>query len=157
KCLRKIPSIGSADRPLCQSGAASGLSSGGRLGIEGKPSTQNERPLLRVSGDGSRIASSRKRGHRRQEDGKLAMQDRAGRLPSLDGLRAVSILMVLSAHLAGTEGMAAWLSQLFPSFLGRLGVRVFFVISSFLITRLLLIESRATGSIRLGAHASPIR
>ena len=39
------------------------------------------------------------------------MQDRAGRLPSLDGLRAVSILMVLSAHLAGTEGMPAWLSQ----------------------------------------------
>jgi peptidoglycan/LPS O-acetylase OafA/YrhL len=79
------------------------------------------------------------------------MQDKSGRLPSLDGLRAVSILMVVCAHLAGTAGMPSWLSQLFPGFLGRLGVRVFFVISGFLITRLLLIESRETGSIRLGA------
>jgi peptidoglycan/LPS O-acetylase OafA/YrhL len=79
------------------------------------------------------------------------MQDTNARVASLDGLRAVAILMVVFAHLAGTAGLPTWVSQLFPTFLGRLGVRVFFVISGFLITRLLLIEHRQYGSIRLGA------
>jgi peptidoglycan/LPS O-acetylase OafA/YrhL len=65
------------------------------------------------------------------------------RMPSLDGLRAVSILMVLLGHLSGTRN--------FPSVnLGignyaHLGVTFFFVISGFLITSLLISERTATG------------
>jgi len=69
-----------------------------------------------------------------------------GRIGSLDGLRALSIGLVLFGHLGGTRG--------FPlaeagGFAGMLGVRVFFVISGYLITRLLLDEHEARGSIRL--------
>lgn len=71
-----------------------------------------------------------------------------GRIPSLDGLRALSIALVLFAHTSGT--------QYFPSFvflrrnLGNFGVRVFFVISGFLITTLLIKELRTRGRISLG-------
>jgi peptidoglycan/LPS O-acetylase OafA/YrhL len=69
-----------------------------------------------------------------------------GRIPSLDGLRAISIGLVLFAHLCGTVN--------FPfehEFLnaGNLGVRVFFVISGFLITGILLKEIEKTGTINL--------
>ncbi|MGA8273903.1 MAG: acyltransferase [Candidatus Sulfotelmatobacter sp.] len=66
------------------------------------------------------------------------------RIPSLDGLRAISISMVLAAHFA-REGFA-------PEFLGPyagVGVRVFFVISGYLITALLLKEHDQTFSINL--------
>lgn len=71
----------------------------------------------------------------------------AGRIPSLDGLRALSIGLVLFAHTSGT--------RFSPSFvfarreLGNLGVRIFFVISGFLITSLLLEELQATKRISL--------
>ena len=63
-----------------------------------------------------------------------------GRLPSLDGLRAVSISLVIIYHL-GLFGAAP--------IIGNLGVRVFFVISGYLITRLLLIENENSGRISL--------
>jgi peptidoglycan/LPS O-acetylase OafA/YrhL len=71
------------------------------------------------------------------------------RLPSLDGLRAASIALVLVAHLAGTRGfpVSARIGNLLG--LGELGVHVFFVISGFLITRLLLDELDAGGHISL--------
>lgn len=74
----------------------------------------------------------------------------ADRIPSLDGLRAISIAMVLVAHLAGTRGFP--ISAATGNFwaLGELGVHVFFVISGFLITGLLLDELARTGRIRLG-------
>ncbi len=50
----------------------------------------------------------------------------------LDGLRAVAVSLVLYAHLLAADG----------SHLGHIGVRLFFVLSGFLITRLLL-EARA--------------
>jgi peptidoglycan/LPS O-acetylase OafA/YrhL len=63
----------------------------------------------------------------------------ANRIPSLDGLRAISIIMVLGGHLAlqhaGSEQSARYFELL-----ANLGVRVFFVISGFLITGLLLRE-----------------
>jgi peptidoglycan/LPS O-acetylase OafA/YrhL len=62
------------------------------------------------------------------------------RIPSLDGLRAVSITMVMVYHMTG-QGL--W------SPLGNLGVRVFFVISGYLITGLLLQETARTGEISL--------
>jgi peptidoglycan/LPS O-acetylase OafA/YrhL len=51
----------------------------------------------------------------------------------LDGLRAVAVTMVLYAHFFATDG-PHW---------GHLGVRLFFVLSGFLITRLLLDARRA--------------
>jgi peptidoglycan/LPS O-acetylase OafA/YrhL len=68
-------------------------------------------------------------------------------IPSLDGLRAISIAFVLLAHLSGTRH--------FPSLnflgmdLGQFGVRVFFVISGYLITSILLEELGRKGSISL--------
>jgi peptidoglycan/LPS O-acetylase OafA/YrhL len=60
----------------------------------------------------------------------------AGYLPGFDGLRALSILLVLASH-AGYGHIAP----------GGLGVAVFFAISGFLITTLLLNEASATGRI----------
>lgn len=64
----------------------------------------------------------------------------ARRIPSLDGLRAVSITLVMIYHVTG---FGLW------SPLGNLGVRVFFVISGFLITGLLLEETARLGRIDL--------
>ena len=73
-----------------------------------------------------------------------------GRIPSLDGLRAVSISLVLLGHLAGTAFFP--ISREAAKFwnLGEFGVRVFFVISGFLITGLLMDEIAKSGRIRLG-------
>jgi peptidoglycan/LPS O-acetylase OafA/YrhL len=71
-----------------------------------------------------------------------------GRIPSLDGLRAVSIALVALAHLNGTRYFPT-LPELGQWQLGNLGVRVFFVISGFLITTLLLEESERTGAVSL--------
>ena len=72
---------------------------------------------------------------------------RANRIPSLDGLRAASILLVVFSHELGTRGFLA-VDTVGPFInLGNLGVRVFFVISGFLITTLLLEEKREFGSI----------
>ncbi len=68
------------------------------------------------------------------------------RMPSLDGLRAISIIMVLLGHLSGTVGLPVkWL----PFAWGTLGVTIFFVISGFLITSLLVKEYDRTGAISL--------
>jgi peptidoglycan/LPS O-acetylase OafA/YrhL len=74
------------------------------------------------------------------------------RLPSLDGWRAVSIVLVLGAHSATVAGFPPHLGTLFNwLFDSNLGVRFFFIISGFLITWLLLIESdqRGRASLRL--------
>lgn len=69
------------------------------------------------------------------------------RLPSLDGLRAFSIMLVCVGHIAGTVGAPDFLLPLHN--LGNFGVKIFFVISGFLITYLLLIEREKTGEINL--------
>jgi peptidoglycan/LPS O-acetylase OafA/YrhL len=63
-----------------------------------------------------------------------------GRVPSLDGIRAAAVLMVMAYHarIPGFDG-------------GNTGVDVFFVLSGFLITVLLLSERSRNGSIGLGA------
>lgn len=61
------------------------------------------------------------------------------RLPGLDGLRALAIVLVLAYHLF--PGLA-------PG--GFLGVDVFLVVSGYLITALLIAEHRAHGRIALG-------
>lgn len=59
-------------------------------------------------------------------------------MPSLDGIRALSVLAVIIYH-----ANKMWLPG------GFLGVEVFFVISGYLITLLLLAESEKNGSISL--------
>ena len=75
---------------------------------------------------------------------------RGDRIPSLDGLRAISIGLVLFGHLLGTSGFFLSLEVNKHLALGELGVRVFFVISGFLITNLLLTEAATTGRIHIG-------
>ena len=72
------------------------------------------------------------------------------RLPCLDGLRAVSIVLVLVPHANGTRGLGM-IDALTVFDWGRLGVRVFFVISGFLITSLLLSERQRHGRIAIGS------
>ncbi|MGH8208435.1 MAG: acyltransferase family protein, partial [Steroidobacteraceae bacterium] len=65
------------------------------------------------------------------------------RIPSLDGLRAASILLVIVSHLSLPIPVLAQVDY------GNLGVRIFFVISGFLITALLLGERETTGHISI--------
>jgi peptidoglycan/LPS O-acetylase OafA/YrhL len=69
------------------------------------------------------------------------------RIPSLDGLRAVSIGLVILAHVGGSVHFPGPLQHL--DHLGNLGVKVFFVISGFLISTLLFKEFRATGCVSI--------
>ncbi len=76
----------------------------------------------------------------------------SGRVRSLDGLRACAICLVLLAHLP--RSLAATHPSWRPALehlavLGVLGVRVFFVISGFLISTLLMAEIRKTGTVSL--------
>lgn len=68
-------------------------------------------------------------------------------IPSLDGLRAVSIMLVLIGHAALTVDTSGFLTHLHH--LGNLGVRFFFIISGFLITTLLLKEQGRYGRISM--------
>jgi peptidoglycan/LPS O-acetylase OafA/YrhL len=80
------------------------------------------------------------------------MPDRNGsasRIPSLDGLRALSIALVLLAHVRGTRYAPALSWMNICGDIGNLGVRIFFVISGFVITRLLYREIDRTGGISL--------
>ena len=74
----------------------------------------------------------------------------SARIPSLDGLRAVAIVMVLISHASHTLPQNPW-AQRFAFTFGNpaLGVSLFFVVSGYLITRLLLLELDATGTISL--------
>jgi peptidoglycan/LPS O-acetylase OafA/YrhL len=74
----------------------------------------------------------------------------ARRIPSLDGLRAISIALVIVSHLLGTRGFPVGPRAMGAiGDFGYLGVRVFFVISGFLITSLLLAEHEKTGGVSL--------
>jgi peptidoglycan/LPS O-acetylase OafA/YrhL len=62
------------------------------------------------------------------------------RIPSLDGLRGIAITLVLLGHLGGTRHFLSANTMARAGDVGNLGVRLFFVISGFLITLLLLGE-----------------
>src|SRR5215217_6863548 len=72
------------------------------------------------------------------------------RIKSIDGLRALSIIMVLLDHVAPTmpkEITSFFLYQFIAT--SGIGVKIFFVISGYLITKLLMIEKEKTGSINI--------
>jgi peptidoglycan/LPS O-acetylase OafA/YrhL len=75
-----------------------------------------------------------------------------GKIASLDGLRAISIIMVLIGHASGAVAHPSrvldFLAHTFGD--GELGVSIFFVISGFLITTLLIKERERAGQIHLG-------
>jgi peptidoglycan/LPS O-acetylase OafA/YrhL len=73
---------------------------------------------------------------------------RRGRIPCLDGLRAISILIVLFGHAGGTQGFPRRLGRVLDQ-RGALGVDVFFAISGFLITLLLMREWGKTNTISI--------
>src|SRR5580704_9389149 len=67
------------------------------------------------------------------------LQDRGktfGYEPALDGIRAVAVLLVMAGHL----GLV---------YAGGLGVDIFFVLSGYLITAILVVEFRANGRVSL--------
>jgi peptidoglycan/LPS O-acetylase OafA/YrhL len=73
-----------------------------------------------------------------------------GRIPSLDGLRAIAITLVLTSHIASTRNFPVASSSLgFLTKWGGTGVDLFFVISGFLITLLLIRERSKTGTVSL--------
>lgn len=72
---------------------------------------------------------------------------KSARMASLDGIRAISIALVIAWHLNGTRGVGELNFQIGNA--GRLGVIIFFVISGFLITTLLLSEHAETGLVSL--------
>ena len=63
--------------------------------------------------------------------------------PALDGVRAVAVGLVLLFH-----GGVSWARG------GFLGVSIFFTLSGFLITSLLLTEKETTGGVRLAGSGS---
>ena len=60
--------------------------------------------------------------------------------PALDGLRAIAVLLVVAVH-THVPGLAG----------GYVGVEIFFVLSGYLITSILLAEHERTGRIAIGA------
>jgi peptidoglycan/LPS O-acetylase OafA/YrhL len=84
---------------------------------------------------------------RSQETGVSFVPRLPSRIPSLDGLRAVSIMLVLIGHSAVCSNAPAFLTHFDHA--GNFGVRCFFIISGFLITTLLLKERETTGRISM--------
>ena len=78
------------------------------------------------------------------------------RLLELDGLRGSAVLMVLSWHFVGAmidPKLGAWASGLYRVLiLGRSGVDLFFVLSGFLITQIILKRRRSGGRFLLAFY-----
>lgn len=73
------------------------------------------------------------------EAGALPPMLAKGAIPSLDGIRAVSVAIVFFAHAGVSDAIA-----------GGFGVTIFFFLSGFLITTLFIREWRDTGGIHIG-------
>ncbi|WP_414737977.1 acyltransferase family protein [Gemmata algarum] len=69
------------------------------------------------------------------------------RLPGLDGLRAAAVILVLLSHFADPPASVPIVARAIQA--GGFGVEIFFVLSGFLITYLLIKEERSIGRISL--------
>jgi peptidoglycan/LPS O-acetylase OafA/YrhL len=72
----------------------------------------------------------------------MPLRWRLGRRPALDGLRGIAILLVLTCHFGMALGYVKQST-------GAAGVELFFVLSGFLITSLLIEEQARTGRVSL--------
>ena len=70
-------------------------------------------------------------------------------IPSLYGLRAISVLLVIVYHLQNARNPVSFPSFIEPAYFGHFGVNTFFVISGFLITSLLMQESEQNGKVSI--------
>src|SRR5262245_23658895 len=75
------------------------------------------------------------------------MASHPARIPALDGLRAISIILVVLAHLRPSAGAPRLDWMPLP---GTAGVCLFFIISGYLITTLLCEEREQSGAIAIG-------
>ncbi|HEY1781877.1 MAG TPA: acyltransferase [Roseiarcus sp.] len=88
--------------------------------------------------------AGRNNAHADEHAGKVAVRESESRtrrlevIPSLDGIRAISILIVVLAH-SGLEALVP----------GGLGVTIFFFLSGYLITTLMLTERERNGGINI--------
>lgn len=75
------------------------------------------------------------------------------RVPSFDGVRGIAILLVLVGHTASNyQPVSPWARRWLEAFANAsFGVRLFFVLSGYLITSLLIEELARYGKISLGA------
>jgi peptidoglycan/LPS O-acetylase OafA/YrhL len=85
-----------------------------------------------------------------QEAVAFTRKNSSPRIPSLDGCRAISILLVILSHLCHTPAFRAFDPYAHLVFhFGPFGVKVFFVISGLVITTLLLSEERRNGAVSI--------
>jgi peptidoglycan/LPS O-acetylase OafA/YrhL len=84
-------------------------------------------------------------------DSRVSLPMSHGRIPSLDGVRAIAVALVLLAHACQTHGFPATNFIRRVGMRGAIGVEVFFVISGFLITTLMLREMERTGAVKVKA------
>src|SRR4051812_49082159 len=109
----------------------------GRHGRHSEPHDSRDPDARRLERD--RVTEDANAGPVAQE---LTEGVRLGYRPELDGLRAVAVAAVIGHHYW-------WATSGGPFRGGFLGVDLFFVLSGFLITRLLLEEQASTHAIRL--------
>ena len=132
-----------SDARAARSSSAHASSSGGaRHGAGPRPaderSSRSRSDAGRAATHGASATATATRPPQRSAALRSDMADHGSYIPGLDGLRALAVGAVILYHV-------------FPGFFrgGFLGVDVFFVISGFLITTLLLRELRKTGRINL--------
>jgi len=71
-------------------------------------------------------------------------------IPSLNGIRAICIISVIGSHAKFCSNFPGKLEQVWDHlFNGNIGVNIFFTLSGFLITHLLILEERDNGKISL--------
>jgi peptidoglycan/LPS O-acetylase OafA/YrhL len=77
------------------------------------------------------------------------MDQRSERIPELDGLRGLAILMVMVCHFSGDQSQDRWaLGLQVLAAAGWIGVDLFFALSGFLITGILLASRGSEGALR---------